>query len=175
MNINGKWYTETELAAYVKELEARVSELEDKHFSECGQIAHYSDELNEVNSYAGIIEDMATKQTISGMDKNAELRKAKELLKAAEEVARRTAEYGKASPVDFLDLLDENAKLKELLKKAVEDFALIGEVQSSPKPNLHPKRREYIRIIDVLFNNWRYADEVLALIGGAENDTRRNP
>ena len=44
MNINGKWYSETELAAYVKELEARISELEDKHFSECGQVAHYSDE-----------------------------------------------------------------------------------------------------------------------------------
>lgn len=44
MNINGKWYTETELQAYVKELESRISELEDKHFSECGQVAHYSDE-----------------------------------------------------------------------------------------------------------------------------------
>lgn len=44
MNINGKWYTETELAAYVKELEAKVAELEDKHHNECGQIAHYSDE-----------------------------------------------------------------------------------------------------------------------------------
>lgn len=40
-----------------EELEARIAELEEKHFSECGQIAHYSDEL----------------------------RKAKELLKAAVE------------------------------------------------------------------------------------------
>ena len=44
MNINGKWYTETEVQAYVKELESRISELEDKHHNECGQIAHYSDE-----------------------------------------------------------------------------------------------------------------------------------
>ena len=44
MNINGKWYTETEAQAYVKELESRISELEDKHHNECGQIAHYSDE-----------------------------------------------------------------------------------------------------------------------------------
>ena len=29
------------------ELEARVSELEDKHYSECGQIAHYDDELRQ--------------------------------------------------------------------------------------------------------------------------------
>ena len=27
------------------ELEARVAELEEKHWNECGQIAHYSDEL----------------------------------------------------------------------------------------------------------------------------------
>lgn len=47
MNINGKWYTEPQLEAYVKELESRISELEDKHFSECGQIAHYDEELRK--------------------------------------------------------------------------------------------------------------------------------
>ncbi len=47
MNINGKWYTETELQAYVKELESRISELEDKHHNECVQIAHYDNELKE--------------------------------------------------------------------------------------------------------------------------------
>lgn len=45
MNINGKWYSEPELAAYIKNLEVRISVLEDKHHNECGQIAHYSDEL----------------------------------------------------------------------------------------------------------------------------------
>ena len=30
-----------------EELEAKVAELEDKHHNECGQIAHYSDELKE--------------------------------------------------------------------------------------------------------------------------------
>jgi BMFP domain-containing protein YqiC len=30
-----------------EELEARVAELEEKHFSECAQIAHYSDELRK--------------------------------------------------------------------------------------------------------------------------------
>lgn len=29
------------------ELEAKVAELEEKHFSECGQIAHYADELRK--------------------------------------------------------------------------------------------------------------------------------
>jgi len=47
MNINGEWYSEPELAAYVKELESRISELEDKHFIECGQVAHYDDELRQ--------------------------------------------------------------------------------------------------------------------------------
>lgn len=31
------------------ELEARVAELEEKHWNECGQIAHYSDELRKAN------------------------------------------------------------------------------------------------------------------------------
>ena len=41
---------------------------------------------------------------------------------------------------------DENAKLKELLRKAVEDFPDLTDM-------------------------WRYAVETLKLIGGAENDT----
>ena len=52
MNVNGKWYTETELQAYVKELESRISELEDKHHNECGQIAHYDDELKAAEEAA---------------------------------------------------------------------------------------------------------------------------
>ena len=67
------------------ELEAHIAELEDKHWNECRQIAHYSDELNEVNSYTEIVEDMATKQTISGMNKSNELKEAKRLLKLAVE------------------------------------------------------------------------------------------
>lgn len=47
ININGKDYTETEIAAYVKELEAKVAELEDKHWGECRQIAYYDDELRD--------------------------------------------------------------------------------------------------------------------------------
>ena len=31
------------------ELEAKVAELEDKHWNECRQIAHYSDELRHAN------------------------------------------------------------------------------------------------------------------------------
>ena len=32
-----------------EELEAKVAELEGKHWNECGQIAHYSDELRKAN------------------------------------------------------------------------------------------------------------------------------
>lgn len=45
MFIDDKWYTEPELAAYIKELKARNAELEAKHWDECRQIAHYEDEL----------------------------------------------------------------------------------------------------------------------------------
>lgn len=48
MNINGKWYSEPELQAYVNKLLARIDELESKHYNECGQIAHYEDENREL-------------------------------------------------------------------------------------------------------------------------------
>lgn len=50
MNIKGKWYTESELEAYVIELEKKVSELEEKHWSECMQIAHYDNELKSTTA-----------------------------------------------------------------------------------------------------------------------------
>jgi hypothetical protein len=89
-------------------LKAKIEELEEKHFSECGQIAHFDDELR---------------------------------------------------------------KAKRLLRLAVDDFDILGEVKFSPKPGAHPKRREYIRILDLLDHRWRYTDEALKLIGGSENDT----
>lgn len=52
MNINGKWYTESEIQAYVNELESKVADLEAKHHNECGQIAHYDDELRSQNDSA---------------------------------------------------------------------------------------------------------------------------
>ena len=67
MNINGKWYTEPQIEAYVTELENKVAELEEKHWNECRQIARYDDEL----------------------------RKAKELLKAAVEDIRYLINYAK--------------------------------------------------------------------------------
>ena len=89
------------------ELEARVAELEEKHWNECGQIAHYS---------------------------------------------------------------DENAKLKELLRKAVEDFTAIAEVHAAATPILCPKYYgAYMKAIDVRTRKWRYAAEALALIGEGTN------
>lgn len=45
-----------------EELEAKVAELEEKHWNECRQIAHYSDELKEakrlLKSSTGIIKDV---------------------------------------------------------------------------------------------------------------------
>ena len=61
MNINGKWYTETELAAYVAELEKKVQELEEKHWSECRQISEYDNDLKMLAK--GIEEEKTKLQT----------------------------------------------------------------------------------------------------------------
>ena len=47
-----------------EELEARVAELEEKHFSECAQIAHYSDELAKAKELL--------KAAVEGLDNCAE-------------------------------------------------------------------------------------------------------
>ena len=60
MNINGKWYTEPELEAYVVTLEHKAATLEEKHLNECRQISEYDIEvrqlrelLHRVRSYYG--------------------------------------------------------------------------------------------------------------------------
>lgn len=60
MYINGRWYTETELEAYVVTLENRLAQTEDKHLGECRQISEYDREtkalkelLTQVRSYYG--------------------------------------------------------------------------------------------------------------------------
>lgn len=50
MYIEGRWYTEPELVAYIKELKVRNAELGAKHWDECRQIAHYDDEIKRLKA-----------------------------------------------------------------------------------------------------------------------------
>ena len=47
MNINGKWYSEPELAAYIKELEEKLHDRDLEADNGARQIAHYEDELRQ--------------------------------------------------------------------------------------------------------------------------------
>lgn len=95
-----------------EELEAKVAELEGKHWNECGQIAHYSDEL----------------------------RKAKELLKAAVDDVRYCMRY--YDPCEVCALLEENGECaaaddndcseKYKWRYEAETLALIGEDTNVP-------------------------------------------
>ncbi len=95
------------------ELEAKVAELEKKHWNECRQIAHYSDE-------------------------NAKL---KELLRKAVEVINR--EISSFTTCEECNMYDEETT--ECNGNAMDKCSEIGK--------------------------WRYADESLNLIGGADNAT----
>lgn len=64
MNINGRWYTETEAQAYIITLEHKNAALEDKHLSECGQIAHYDDERKKIRAY---LQHSAKTMTVHGV------------------------------------------------------------------------------------------------------------
>lgn len=61
---------------------------------------------------------------------------------------------------------DENAKLKELLKEAVDDFQFLSEQYCEKNCACCPLDKED-------FCEWKHQDEALALIGedGAENDS----
>ena len=47
MNINGKWYSEPELAAYIADLESRLRDRDLEADNGARQIAHYEDELRQ--------------------------------------------------------------------------------------------------------------------------------
>lgn len=102
MNINGKWYSEPELAAYVKELEEKLHDRDLEADNGARQIAHYEDEL----------------------------RQAKKLLKAAVEDIRHCMHY--YDPCEVCSLLDKDGECpttddddcKEKYKWCYEDEAL---------------------------------------------------
>lgn len=48
MQINGKWYTEPQLAAYVKELEGELKEIQEQADNGKRQIALYEDESRKL-------------------------------------------------------------------------------------------------------------------------------
>lgn len=67
---------------------------------------------------------------------------------------------------ELLKKLEQIAEYKQLLKAAVEDFALYGALDNMPPRERvkDPRWREYRRVFDVLDHNWRRTDEALALI-----------
>ena len=129
------------------ELEARVAELEEKHWNECGQIAHYSDE-------------------------NAKLKELREIF--------AKVDTGAIKPKDYLDLLDEWAKARKLLKAAVEDLRYLESHTVDEEGGcLISEKGAKINCQDCPLNNnntvleskckWNYEAEALALIGEDTN------
>ena len=57
------------------------------------------------------------------------------------------------------------AELENLLRLAVEDFDLYGEVISSPAYSAHPRYVDYCRIINVRTHRWRFAEQAQKALG----------
>jgi hypothetical protein len=57
------------------------------------------------------------------------------------------------------------AELENLLRLAVEDFDLYGEVINSPAYSAHPRYVDYCRIINVRTHRWRFAEQAQKLLG----------
>lgn len=56
-------------------------------------------------------------------------------------------------------------ELENLLRLAVEDFDLYGEVINSPAYSAHPRYVDYCRIINVRTHRWRFAEQAQKLLG----------
>lgn len=54
MNVNGKWFTETEAQAYIITLEHKVATLEEKHLNECRQISEYDIEVRALREQQNV-------------------------------------------------------------------------------------------------------------------------
>lgn len=120
MYINGRWYTETEVKAYVDKL----------------------------------------------IEENEELKELREIF--------AKADIGKATPKDYLDLLNEWAEMKKLLKAAVDDFKTLGTQAEDEygRCSLNDSVCDYCvlgggNLADDC--QWRYADKALKLIGEDTN------
>jgi len=57
------------------------------------------------------------------------------------------------------------AELENLLRLAVEDFDLYGEVINSPAYSAHPRYVDYCRIINVRTHRWRFAEQAQKALG----------
>lgn len=64
MYVGKKWMTETEVQAYIAELEAKNAEVEEKHLAECRQISEYDAEVKQLKKFLGCIRNYY-RETIS--------------------------------------------------------------------------------------------------------------
>ena len=94
MYINNRWYTETEVKAYVDKLIDENAALKEEN----SVILHETDRL--IKEKGKLIKE------------NEELKKLREIL--------AKVDIGKATTKDYLDLLNEWAEMKELLAKVPE-------------------------------------------------------
>lgn len=147
MKIDGKWLTETEATAYVRELKQRISTLEE-----------LNDRLTEENGK--LEKQLEVVQTAKGIDDM-------QIAHYDDDLKPKT---GMRAVAEIERLRTENKKAKELLKAAVEDFSYIGSTGTCIGGNCErcPLEGEK-QNSRYACTNWKHADEALALIGEDTN------
>ena len=152
MYINGRWYTETEVKAYVDKLIDENAALKEEN----SVILHETDRL--IKEKGKLIKE------------NEELKKLRDIF--------AKVDIGKATPKDYLDLLNEWAEMKELLKAAVEDIVWLNEhtVDGEGQCLIETATdMETCLACPLNVNNshicgWKHQVEALALIGDERNE-----
>lgn len=122
-----------------EELEAKVAELEGKHWNECRQIAHYDDELKDLREENKVLMqecDRLIKEKGKLLKKSEQIAEYKRLLKAAVEgfkfLGAWMDEYGECT-LDCSDCpLHKPSYYCRGWNKQAEALALIGEDTNVP-------------------------------------------
>ena len=73
------------------------------------------------------------------------------------------------------DTVAELCEAKQLLKLAVEDFAVYGALKdlSAEQRVQNPDWQRFNRVFDILDHRWRYTDEALKLLGKDEGNEHK--
>lgn len=111
MYINDKWYTETELQAYVSELERKNAELLDKHENEYRQISEYDIELKELSELPKVREKLEriTSSYTFGQQRAIFVEECAEAIKAVCKVERAADSSAETYADKISDLISEVA------------------------------------------------------------------
>lgn len=111
MSIDGRWFTEPEIVAYIERLRKEISELEDKHLNERRQISEYDIEVKELRGQQNANDKLEriTASYTFGQQRAIFVEECAEAIKAVCKVERAADSSAEVYAEKMIDLISEVA------------------------------------------------------------------